>query len=338
MRIHLSCLIVAVAVLSLGTMANATLLNTPSISRSGTVCTVTETLYYAGYNSGTDGVTSGGGNGVGTNQQNYTAPAPGTSGSGAGGSSGLIATNWTASYAFDTFSAIATADNITYNMASAAVKVVDSTVGTISMSQSNQSGPGWYGYAVTTTADFSTNSTPTNGNSFITDVDSDVNSGYNPFYGEPNGNTSGNAGACSMDGGTNNGNFDYVNGLNPKEQDTCVYLTENGPSVSVSGYDNTAQNYTSSGAGDFYLPTSEFLTGSSLTLYETVASSGGANGASENSSASAGAGTEIQLVYTYDLPSTGPTGTPEPATLLLLGTGLSFVASRLRRVKNGAAK
>jgi hypothetical protein len=40
-------------------------------------------------------------------------------------------------------------------------------------------------------------------------------------------------------------------------------------------------------------------------------------------------GTEIILTYDYEMTPTG--GTPEPTTLLLLGSGLSFVAARLRR-------
>jgi len=45
------------------------------------------------------------------------------------------------------------------------------------------------------------------------------------------------------------------------------------------------------------------------------------------------AGAEIIITYNY---SPNPTGTPEPATLLLLGSGLTFVAARLRRRKTNA--
>jgi len=49
--------------------------------------------------------------------------------------------------------------------------------------------------------------------------------------------------------------------------------------------------------------------------------------------ASTKAGVQVEVEYNY---SQAPSvGTPEPATLLLLGSGLSFVAARLRRRASG---
>jgi len=79
-------------------------------------------------------------------------------------------------------------------------------------------------------------------------------------------------------------------------------------------------------------PNSNFLSGATIPiLWEStdVANDGASN--VNISSKVAYAGVRIEVDYLYDLPTQQTGSVPEPATLLLLGSGLSFVAMRLRR-------
>jgi hypothetical protein len=322
MKMRFLCSLVVLCFVSFGTLAYA--LPTPVYSCVGLTCTVTQTLYYTGTTTGgTFGTQTFPNDGVAGNTQNYTAPNGGVgSGSGLGGSS-LVSANWEASYTFATYNSLSTG----YGLVSAVVHVVDATTGTISASQNSGAGS-WYGYTATTTALFSTNINPTFANDFLADGNTDAFSGVNTNNTQ---NTFTTPAACQANSALTNGAMDTSG-------DACVYLTNNpslnsGGYVSISGYTNNAASSTAGGAN---LPTTTFTTGSGV-LYELVTSTGGANGQSQSSSESGAAGSEVQVIYTYQLPGPPPPGgTPEPATLLLLGTGLSFVASRLRRNKSAA--
>jgi len=300
MRIRFSCLLVGAAILALGTMAFAQ----PAIGVScnggspTNVCTITETLYYPGTTANT----------TATSTQNYTVP---TSGNPMGAN--LIQSNWTAQYTFDNYGFFSTG----YTLAGSSLTAYDSSYASENLTLANGN-PVYVGYGVKISDQFSLSSV-FSGN-LILDSHDTISS------------------ATNGDNGDTTGLGDYINcdQNNPSptngSTDTtgCVYLTSTGGGALESGYLNTSKTGS----------TAAFTGSGTTNIYEQVTGSvavSGPTGTGDIPNTSIAA-SEVVLTFTYDITSTGPTsGTPEPATLLLLGTGLSFVASRLRR-KKGEAK
>ncbi|GEM_PF-6512125 len=289
MKIRMFCTFVALAVLSLGTMAYA-----------DTFGTITQVLFYPG--------TGGPIGGTGTSSQNYT-PASVAHPNG----TGLVTATWTASYTFNQYGFYAGSLPGGATFVNLSVTAVDTETGTITLSQSSGT-DGYYAYDVGTTDNFTTD--PAFNNTFIFDQT------------QAAGSIGGTSAACQGNPSLNaNGSTDAQG---------CVDLRASGSAVTKSGFNNTVMNDSTgsgpSGAdGSGNLVNSNFTGAGTVTLYEQVKGIAGIQGTSPDSDTpnSSSAATELVLVYTYDIP--GPNNTPEPGTLLLLGTGLSFVASRLRK-------
>jgi len=301
MRIRFSCLLVGAAILALGTMAFAQPLIGVSCNGGSptNVCTITETLYYAG-----TGVANGVGNfGTATATQNYVAPSAvnptGTN---------LTSSTWQATYTFDTYGFFATGQSLV----SSSFQVFDATTGTIALSETS-GGPGYYAYSIGANDVFSLSSAFA-GHVIIDTATAKASNAAPSNIGVD----------CNADGLPTNGATDSSG---------CVYLVSSAASVTESGYANTSASTTAPSA---------LTTGVSGTtnIYEQVTGSASISGPTPNSDVpnNVAGGSEVVVTFTYDVTTQGPppTGTPEPATLLLLGTGLSFVASRLRRNKSEA--
>jgi hypothetical protein len=294
--------------LSFGTMAHAALY------------TITQTLYYTGNNTGPEN------DGVGTSVQNYIPPSAGDP-SGVG----LLGTTWDASFTFNDFGFY----NVLLPLYNVTVSVVQSTTGDETLAQTSTRS-GFYAYGVGTDAVFTTDSAF---NNTIFGADSLV-VGSDPGTSTVPGPPSLKLNSCSGTGDPSltNGSTDSTG---------CVYLvqpvTSSNPTggtpsgVFVSGYANVASSdatnpITGTDAGG-NLANSNFAGSGTSSIYEEVEGLATITGADPDTLAPDGsaAGTEITLTFTYGTPDV-----PEPATLLLLGTGLSFVASRLRRKKVAA--
>jgi hypothetical protein len=304
MRIRFSCLLVGAAMLALGTMAYAQpLIGGPTcVGTNPPVCTITETLYF----SGTGNANGAGNFGTATSTQNYVAP---TSGNPNG--TNLTSSTWQATYTFDQYGFFATG----YALASSSFTVYDATTGSIALSQTT-GGPGYYGYNIGAVDEFSLTSSFTGiGHSIISDDSTAAASNEAQTPPPAYSNCAGDAVSPT------NGSTDSTG---------CVYLVSGASSVIEGGYNNTSASTTA----PLILTTGS----STANIYEQVTGNAGISGPSPNSDApnSAAGASEVVVTFTYDGPSSSVGGTPEPATLLLLGTGLSFVASRLRRNKNEA--
>jgi hypothetical protein len=310
MKIRLSCSLVAVVVLlGIGTMANAQPLI--GVSCAGPVCTITETLYFPGAQvCGSNGPVAGCNN-VGnpanaTNAMNYVAP---TTGNPTG--TNLVVSTWDAVYTFDTYGFF----NTGYSLASSTTTVHDASTGFVTLSQTS-GGNNYYGWAIGVADTFTLNPDFIDG-AFITDSNTIGSTGLT---------TTGSTGYLHCA-------HDVVSPINGSTDSTgCVYLVTGGGTVPESGFGNTVASAATPGA----LTTNVSGT---ANIYEQVIGADTINGPAPDSFSPNGASgaSEIVLTFTYDLPQSN-NGTPEPATLLLLGTGLSFVASRLRRSKSGVAK
>jgi len=276
----------------------------------GNVCTITETLYFPGTQvcgaNPPPGCNNTGNPGIATSTQKYVAPSNGNP-----TGTNLVTSTWDAVYTFDTYGFF----NTGFALASSAVTVHDASTGFVTLSQSS-GGPSYYGWAVGVVDTFTTNPNFTS-SPFITDTNTEGSAAIT--VNGPSGYTH-----CAADNATpSNGSTDSTG---------CVYLVSGGGQVPESGFSNTV----TSGAAPGTLTTN---TPGTASIYEQVVGADTINGPTSNSDAPNGASgaSEIVLTFTYDLPQQN-NGTPEPATLLLLGTGLSFVASRLRRNKSGVAK
>jgi hypothetical protein len=263
---------------------------------SANIHTITQTLYYE---------STAGANGVGG-----ASPFWDCSGDGGNPSfpacDNLLKTDFNPSvtYTFHGFGFYSTG----FNLSTASVVVTDHTVGT--MTVTNDSGANHYfKFAVGAIAEFSLNS------ALLT------NAGTAAFFTDQLNAASsagGGTSTCSQSGGgvgTDGNTYDSTG---------CLFLTSGGSSshANVGGYMNTPPT----GTGQ---STSAYSGNSNVNIYEAVQGNFSVTGASGHGNGASFAGSEVQLVYTYD--DGIHSATPEPATLLLLGSGLSFLGAKLRR-------
>lgn len=238
------------------------------------------------------------GGGVATSTQDYVAPSAGnTSGT------NLVAGPAVATYSFDNYGFFNTAGD---TFVSAKFQAMDATTGSVSLQGTNT----WYAYSIAAQDTFSFSSV------FSGHIIVDTSTAA--------GSSVATSGGCQDDSATTNGAVDSTG---------CVYLTASASPVVESGFNNTSVQTTSN---TLLAP---FEGSGTSTVYEQIEGVASISGPTPNTDApnSATGASEAILSFTYDVPNgTPPTGTPEPTTLLLLGTGLSFVASRLRRNKSEA--
>jgi len=311
MKLRLFCLLIAVGLFGFATMASAQPLI--GVNCLGNVCTITETLYFTGNqtcgSNPPEGCNNTGNPGVATGTQNYVAPSAGNP-----TGTNLVNTTWDAVYTFDTYGFF----NTGYALAGATLMAFDSSTGNETLSQTSGANH-YYGWGVGVVDAFTLNSN-FESSPFLVD---------NNTEGSDAGTTTGTTGYLSCAGNPPpSGSNAPAEGA--EDSTHCVYLASGGAAVNESGFSNTSMSIAAPGA-----LTSNIA--GTANVYEEVNGADTLNGPTSNSDAPNGAAgaSELVLTFTYDLPSNG---TPEPATLLLMGTGLSFVASRLRRNKSGAAK
>jgi hypothetical protein len=233
----------------------------------------------------------------------YVAPSSGNP-----SGTNLQTDTWDATYTFAGYGFYNTGDPLV----ASTIQAFDATTGSIQLSQ--QSGVnGFYAYSIGSNDTFYVD--PTLDNEVLFDASTASSSSVS-------------TGGPTCGSGTHPNGFVNSNG--------CVYLVSSATPITESGFNNTTVSDSLATDSTGYY-TSSYVGGSSFNLYEQVTGSASISGGSPNSDApnSATGASEVVVTFTYDLP-TSSTGTPEPASLLLLGTGLSFVAAKLRRNKTAA--
>jgi len=262
---------------------------------SANIHTITQVLYY----NDSDGTKDG----IGGPSPKFTCTVD------TAACTNLLLTTWTpgATYGFNGFGFYATG----HTLSSVSANIVDHAVGDNLVTNTSGS-DNYYQYSVGISAKFSLNSALLSNfgtGSFLTD---------NVITASSAGNGST---ACAADGpftGTDGNMYDSTG---------CLFLNGTGSNSSAdpSGFKNMHTNGVNVGS------TASFTTASTVNIYEAVKGSfnAGSSGGSGTGNGTSLAGTEIDLIYTYDDGITS--ATPEPATLLLLGSGLSFLGAKLRR-------
>jgi hypothetical protein len=293
MRNRLSCLLLAVAVLSLGTMAFAQI-------------TVTETLFYNNTSSTLNPTWSSSGTTAG-----YACPGGTASPSGACTS---VQASGGSPVDFTFTTTIPVGD--TYVGGSATISAVDVSTGSDTVKPTTNTG--WVAFKVATDSQFASTLGNLGVSDLINSVITDAVSSGALIAGSPN------SALCS---GTDSNSANTAN-PQPGDFDTtgCLYYSAGGPNAVATGFGSAAPTANVS---------SLFSANSTLSIFELISDQSTDSGSNITSTRASSGATELVFTYQYSLPPSGVT--PEPATLLLLGTGLSFVASRLRR-RNGAAK
>jgi hypothetical protein len=237
--------------------------------------------------------------GTATGTQNYS---PASAGNPTG--TNLVTATWQAIYTFDDYGFF----NTGYSLQSSTFTAMDTSTATETLQQTSNV-DNYYGYAVSVNDAFTLNSSFSG--HFLLDTNNTIGSAPD---------TTSNYENCNADQNAFNGGTDTSG---------CVYLTSGGTPITESGFYNSSASIAT--------PTALKTGNTTTNIYEQVTGVADINGPSPNSDAPNGstAASEVVVTFTYDVPPPS-TGTPEPATLLMLGTGLSFVASRLRRNKNEA--
>jgi hypothetical protein len=258
--------------------------------------TITQILYYNGNNAGSA---------TGSPAYSCTSnSSQGTPETNPLACTSLTATNWSATYAFNGYGFY----NTGFGLSSVGVVAIDHVIADVALANNSNSNT-WDAFEVGAITKFGTANTllsgvNTSAGVFLTD-------GLQAAGSTPASFT----GGCAADGTPLPGHFDSTG---------CIYLTSSGGGANAdpSGFVNTTN-------GSVGLNNSLFTGAGAVDLYEYVVGHQQQAGTNVNSTPNSSVGSELILTYTYD--NGIHSATPEPATLLLLGSALSFLGAKLRR-------
>jgi len=210
--------------------------------------------------------------------------------------------SWTADYTFNGYGSYATGG---HTLLAVNAFIVDHFSTAITVSQTSGT-TSFYSYAFYGLANFSTNS------DFSAPIFTDKDTQLLGGVGISGTTCSGLGTVLGTDG-------------NIYDNDNCVQILNGaGNGVNIAGFTNNVEPAQNAGNVATYSGASP------VVIYEQTGGIGGAQGATPiGVSGGTKTGTQLTIVYYYD--DGIQSGTPEPATLLLLGSGLSFLGAKLRR-------
>jgi len=257
--------------------------------------TISQTLYYTSVQNGTNG------NAGPTPSFICTIPSLACT--------NVLQASWNATYGFNGFGAYSTGGG---TLTGVQAFVVDHFVSSYSIT--NNSGhtpdPSYYAFQFDGLADFSMNSDVSS--PFFADDDVQRVGGSLVSHSGPWGD------GCSGTG-VHPVTVNFMTNL--IDSTGCVQIANNDTQV-LRGFSNNTELPVA-------LVNADWNVGGTVNVYENTNGSQGINGPSPVPNVEVtGVGSQLMIVFTYD---DGIANTPEPATLLLLGSGLSFLGAKLRR-------